>query len=105
MRLKAPFLRMILRNSYMELEMKDVVIFAEAGKKGLYAEIYMDDIGYIYEKGRWQSYDGEGKPKAITPQEAEKLRKLAKQLSTLPKYYVLDLLVKALSSIKAEAEI
>ncbi|ACB39533.1 hypothetical protein [Pyrobaculum neutrophilum] len=105
MRLRAPFLRLVLRNSYMELELKNVVVFAEAKRRGLYAEVYMDDVGYIYEKGGWQAYDGEGRPKEITPEEAEKLRKLAKRLSTLPRYHVLDLLIKALSSAKATAEV
>jgi hypothetical protein len=62
-RLRAPFLRIVLRNAYMELELEDIVVFAEVKKRGLYAEIYMGDVGYIYEKGDWHAYDGEGKPK------------------------------------------
>ena len=104
MRLKAPFLRMVLRNAYMELELEDIVVFAEARGKRLYAEIYMGDVGYIYEKGGWHAYDDEGKPKVITPQDAERLRKLAKKLTTLPKYRVLEQLVKALSTAEAEVK-
>ena len=103
-RLRAPFLRIVLRNTYMELELNDMAIFAEARRRGLYAEIYMGDVGYIYEKGDWQAYDAEGKPKPITPREAERLKRLAKRLATLPKYHVLEQLIKALSSVKAEAK-
>ena len=104
MRLRAPFLRMVLQNAYMELELEDIVVFAEARGRRLYAEIYMGDVGYIYEKGGWHAYDGEGRPKVITPQDAEKLRKLAKKLATLPKYRVLEQLVKALSTAEAEVK-
>ncbi|AAL63490.1 hypothetical protein [Pyrobaculum aerophilum] len=104
MRLRAPFLRMVLQNSYMELELGDIVIFAEAKRRGLYAEIYMGDVGYIYEKGMWYAYDGEGRPKIITATEAERLRKLAKKLSTLPKYHVLEQLIKALASVEPRAQ-
>ena len=104
MRLRAPFLRMVLQNAYMELELEDIVVFAEARGKRLYAEIYMGDVGYIYEKGGWHAYDGEGRPKVITPQDAERLRKLAKKLATLPKYRVLEQLVKALSAAEAEVK-
>jgi hypothetical protein len=103
-RLRAPFLRMVLQNVYMELELEDIVVFAEARGRRLYAEIYMGDVGYIYEKGGWHAYDGEGRPKAITPQDAERLRKLAKKLATLPKYRVLEQLVKALSTAEAEVK-
>jgi len=103
-RLRAPFLRIVLRNAYMELELEDIVVFAEVKRRGLYAEIYMGDVGYIYEKGDWHAYDGEGKPKVITPQDAERLRKLAKKLATLPKYRVLEQLVKALSTAEAEVK-
>jgi len=102
-RLKAPFLRLVLRNAYMELELDDIVVFAEARRRGLYAEIYMGDVGYIYEKGDWRAYDGEGRHKPITPQEAERLRKLAKKLATLPRYHVLEQLIKALSAVEVEA--
>lgn len=100
MRLRAPFIRMVLRNRYMELELGDVVIFAEARGRGLYAEIYIGDVGYIYEKGRWYSYDSEGNPKTIAKHEAEALRKLGKRLSTLPRYHVLEQLTKALKSVE-----
>jgi hypothetical protein len=103
-RLRAPFFRMVLQNAYMELELEDIVVFAEARGRRLYAEIYMGDVGYIYEKGGWHAYDGEGRPKAITPQDAERLRKLAKKLATLPKYRVLEQLVKALSTAEAEVK-
>jgi hypothetical protein len=103
-RLRAPFLRMVLRNAYMELELEDIVVFAETRGRRLYAEIYMGDVGYIYEKGGWHAYDGEGRPKVITPQDAERLRKLAKKLATLPKYRVLEQLVKALSTAEAEVK-
>lgn len=104
MRLKAPFFRMVLRNTYMELELGDIVVFAEARRRGLYAEVYMDDVGYIYEKGNWYAYDNEGRPKAITAAEAERLRRLAKKLSTLPSYEVLEQLIKAIYSIQAKAQ-
>jgi hypothetical protein len=103
-RLRAPFLRMVLQNAYMELELEDIVVFAKARGRRLYAEIYMGDVGYIYEKGSWHAYDGEGRPKAITSQDAERLRKLAKKLATLPKYRVLEQLVKALSTAEAEVK-
>jgi len=102
-RIRAPFLRLVLRNAYMELELEDVVVFAEARRKGLYAEIYMGDVGYIYERGSWHAYDGEGRPKSITPQEAERLRRLSRKLATLPRYHVLEQLIKALSAVEAEA--
>ena len=102
-RLRAPFLRLVLRNSFMELEMNNVVVFAEAGKRGLYAEVYVDDEGYVYEKGRWTAYGGDGKPRAITAEDAKKLKSLAKRLSTLPSYTVLELLIKALNSVEAKA--
>lgn len=103
MRLRAPFLRLVLRNAYMELELEDIVVFAESRRRGLYAEIYMGDVGYIYEKGEWHAYDGEGRSKPITPQEAERLRKLSRKLATLPRYHVLEQLIKALSAVEAEA--
>ncbi len=103
MRLRAPFLRLVLRNAYMELELEDIVVFAESRRRGLYAEIYMGDVGYIYEKGEWHAYDGEGRSKTITPQEAERLRKLSRKLATLPRYHVLEQLIKALSAVEAEA--
>ena len=103
MRLRAPFLRLVLRNAYMELELDDIVVFAESRRRGLYAEIYMGDVGYIYEKGEWHAYDGEGGSKPITPQEAERLRKLSRKLATLPRYHVLEQLIKALSAVEAEA--
>ena len=103
MRIKAPFLRLVLRNAYMELELEDIVVFAEARGRGLYAEVYMGDVGYIYEKGGWHAYDGEGRPKPITPQEAERLRRLSRKLATLPRYHVLEQLIKALSAVEAEA--
>jgi hypothetical protein len=102
-RLRAPFLRLVLRNVYMELELDDIVVFAESRRRGLYAEIYMGDVGYIYEKGGWHAYDGEGRSKPITPQEAERLRKLSRKLATLPRYHVLEQLIKALSAVEAEA--
>jgi hypothetical protein len=101
-RLRAPFLRLVLRNAYMELELEDIVVFAESRRRGLYAEIYMGDVGYIYEKGEWHAYD-EGRSKPITPQEAERLRKLSRKLATLPRYHVLEQLIKALSAVEAEA--
>ncbi len=104
MRLRAPFLRMVLRNTYMELEIGDIVVFAESKRRGLYAEVYMGDVGYIYEKGKWYAYDNEGRPKTITAGDAERLRRLAKKLSTLPKYKVLEQLIKALSTAKAKTQ-
>jgi hypothetical protein len=74
----------------MELELEDIVVFAESRRRGLYAEIYMGDVGYIY-----------GRSKPITPQEAERLRKLSRKLATLPRYHVLEQLIKALSAVEA----
>ncbi|MEM5827595.1 MAG: hypothetical protein QXT46_06290 [Pyrobaculum sp.] len=96
MRLKAPFLRIILRNTYMELEFENIAIFAESRGRKLYAELYINDVGYIYERGKWAVYDNEGNPRGMTPEDAAQLQKLAKRLSTLPKYPVLELLIKAL---------
>lgn len=103
MRLKAPFLRIVLRNTYMELEIDNIVVFAETRGRSLYAELYIDDVGYIYEKGKWTAYDGNGNQKQITAEDLAKLRKLARRLSTLPKYPVLELLIKALSALGKEA--
>ncbi|MEZ0319494.1 MAG: hypothetical protein ABWK05_05840 [Pyrobaculum sp.] len=103
MRLRAPFLRLVLRNSFMELEMNGVVVFAEVGKRGLYAEVYVEDVGYVFEKGRWTVYGGDGKSRSITEEDAKRLKNLAKRLSTLPNYTVLELLVKALYSVEAKA--
>lgn len=102
MRLKAPFLRLVLKNSYMELEMGDVAIFAESRKGKLYAELYIGDIGYVYEKNSWYSYDGEGKGRAITHEDVVKLKRLARRLATLPKYPVLEKLIEALSSVRPQ---
>jgi len=99
-RLRAPFIRLTLKNTYMELEVDDVVVFAESRGRGLYAEIYMGDMGYIYERGRWLSYDKEGRLRPLSEEDLEKLRKLARRLATLPRYAVLEQLLKAIASAK-----
>ncbi|MFN7106235.1 MAG: hypothetical protein ACK4M3_06610 [Pyrobaculum sp.] len=97
MRLKTPFLRLALTNSNIELELENVMVFGEVRRGQLYAEIYIGEASYIYERRRWYVYDGEGRPRAMTEDDRSQLRQLAKMLSSLPPYLVLEKLIKALS--------
>ncbi|MFN3804534.1 MAG: hypothetical protein ACK4SY_05720 [Pyrobaculum sp.] len=97
MRLKTPFLRLALTNSHMELELDNVMVFGEVRRGQLYAEIYIGETSYIYERRRWYVYNGEGKLRHMTDKDRAELRQLAKMLSTLPHYLVLEKLIKALS--------
>lgn len=97
MRLKSPFLRIVLNNHYLEIEFENVAIFAEFKRGRFTAEIYIDDVGYIYEKKRWQVYDVDEKTRQLTARDVEMMRSLAKKLSTLPNYIVLKKLIDALN--------
>ena len=78
----------------------DAALRLEGEKTGEVAEGVGVAMGYIYERGRWLSYDKEGRLRPLSEEDLEKLKKLARRLATLPRYAVLEQLLKAIASAK-----
>jgi len=99
-KLRAPFLKLALKPNRMELEVEDVFIYAELKRGFLYAEIYVGDYAYFHANGEWEKYDEEGQRVKFEESDRLVFAKLAKKLSQLPKYEVLEKLLKAITRMQ-----
>lgn len=106
MRLRAPFLEVVLRSKYMEIDADGMSVSAELWGRRLYAEIEMAGSRFIYERGTWYRLDEEGRQRrvrGISQEDARRMRALLRHLAQLPRYEVLSELISAVRKLVADA--
>lgn len=106
MRVRAPFLEVVLKPRYMEIEADGIAVSAELWGRRLYAEIEMGGSRFVYERGTWYVLDEEGRQRrvrAVSQEDARRMRSLLRHLSQLPRYDVLSELISAVRRLVADA--